>query len=227
MTRRRGPGPRGRGIAWAAGGYLVGSIPSTYVVARFHGATSVLERADAGSSAGDAHILLAEHAGPVASVVAMAGDVAKGAAVAFVARRADLSPAQRAATCVAVVAGHAFPPFARSFAGRGLAAAAGVTLVEQPAGMVVAGSILLAGKALGHTGPASTVGFASVPVVAALRCRPRAIVAMGAGVLGVILARRLVGVGGVARRDGWTRAVMRRLVLDSDELMRRNDVVRS
>jgi hypothetical protein len=83
--------------------------------------------------------------------------------------------------------------------------------------MVIAGSTLLAGKALGHTGAGSTIGFASVPVVAAAMGRPRAMVAMGAGVLAVILARRLVGVREAARRDGWLRSVTRRLVFDSDD----------
>ncbi len=82
--------------------------------------------------------------------------------------------------------------------------------------MVVAGSILLAGKAAGHTGPGSTLGFAAIPVVAAVRREPRPLVAMGAGVLAVILARRLVGLRPVAARDGWTVAVVRRFLFDAD-----------
>src|SRR5204862_178504 len=123
------------------------------------------------------------------AAAAILGDLAKGAVVAAAARRAGLAPAWQAATGVSVVAGHAFPFHSRPFAARGLTAAAGVTLVLLPVPMVVAGSVLLAGKAMGHTGPASTIGFASVPLVAAIRGEPRAMVAMGAGVLGVILAR--------------------------------------
>jgi glycerol-3-phosphate acyltransferase PlsY len=199
-------------------GYLVGSIPAAYVAARATGSSVVLERASSRSSEGDAHLLLAGHASPAVTAAAMAGDVVKGMLVAAAARRAGLTPGWRAATAVAVVAGHAFPPFARDFAGRGLAAAAGVTLVNLPGPMVVAGSVLVAGKALGHTGVGSTVGFASVPVVAAVAGRPRSMIWMGAGVLGVILARRLVGVGRVARRDGWVRSLTRRLLFDSDDI---------
>jgi hypothetical protein len=81
--------------------------------------------------------------------------------------------------------------------------------------MTVAGSIILAGKAAGRTGPASTAAFAAVPLVAARQGRPRPMVAMGVGMLAVILARRLVGVRDVAERDGWT-AVARRLLFDAD-----------
>jgi glycerol-3-phosphate acyltransferase PlsY len=200
-----------------AAAYLVGTVQAPVVVARLRGRGETLAGAAADASEHDAHVLLAREAGPVAAGLAMAGDVAKGSLVAVAVARAGLEPSWRAAACVAVVAGHAFPFHSRAAAGRGLAAAAGVTLVNLPAEMVVAGSLLLAGKALGHTGAGSTVGFASVPAVAAVTGRPRAMVAMGAGVLGVILARRLVGVGPVARRDGWARSVARRLVFDSDE----------
>src|SRR5262249_39075856 len=161
--RRAGPGRPGlvegnvsrpssrRGLAWVGAGYLVGAIPAAYVVARATGASAVLGQASATTSEGDAHLLLAEHAGSVATTLAIAGEVARGMLVAAAAGRAGLSDGWRATTGVAVVAGHTFPPFARAFAGRGLAAAAGVTLVNLPVPMVVAGSVLLAGKALGHT----------------------------------------------------------------------------
>ena len=204
-------------LGWVAAGYLAGTIPSAYVAARLSGARTVVDRASASGSGGDAHHLLASNAGPAVAAGAMAGDVAKAALVALAARRAGLEPGWRAATAVAAVAGHTFPFYARPFAGRGLAAAAGVTLVNLPAEMVIAGSVLLAGKALGHTGPGSTLGFAAVPVVAAVRGRPRAMVAMGACVFGIILARRLVGVRPGAARDGWATASARRLFFDSDD----------
>jgi glycerol-3-phosphate acyltransferase PlsY len=207
---------RARGVAWVMGGYLARTIPSAAIAARAVGARNVLERASATTSEGDAHLLLAAEAPPVASALAMASDVAKAALVMAAARRARLSPGLRAATGVAAVAGHAFPFYARRFAGRGLAAAAGVTLVELPGAMVVAGSVLVAAKAMGHTGVGSTLGFASIPVVAAALGRPRAVVALGAGVLGVILARRLMGIRDVAARDGWTKALANRLLLDLD-----------
>jgi glycerol-3-phosphate acyltransferase PlsY len=203
----------GRGRwGWVAAAYLAGTFPSARVAARLAGLHE-LEGVEASTSEGDAHVLLGQQAGPVAAGAAMAADVAKAALVAAASKRAGLTPGWQAATGVAVVAGHAFPFHSREYAGRGLAAAAGATLVHLPGAMVVAGSILLAGKALGHTGAASTLGFATVPVVAAVQRRPRAFVAMGVGVFGVIMARRLQG---LRPADG-PRAVLRRAVFDSDE----------
>jgi len=206
---------RGR-WAWVAAGYLGGTVPSAYVVARTLRARRVIDEAYGSASEGDAHILLAAHAGSGAAAAAILADLGKAALVALAADRAGLDPAWKAATGVAIVAGHTFPFYARPFAARGLTAASGVTLVFLPEPMVVAGSILLAGKALGHTGPASTLGFAAVPVVAALQGKPRALVAMGGAVFGLILARRLVGIRPVAAREGCPRALLRRLLFDAD-----------
>jgi len=199
-----------------AGGYLAGTFPSAYVVAKALGAHSVVEKASGSASEGDAHVLLAARTGSGPAAAAIVGDLAKGALVALAAERAGLPSGLQAATGVAVVSGHSFPFYARPFAARGLTAAAGVTLVLLPAPMVVAGSIILTGKLLGHTGPASTLGFAAVPVVAAIQRRPKPLVAMGAGILGVIMLRRLVGIHRIATRDGWPRALYHRLLFDAD-----------
>ncbi|MFL5798300.1 MAG: glycerol-3-phosphate acyltransferase [Actinomycetota bacterium] len=201
---------------WVGAGYLAGTIQFAYVVARVRDAQRVMAAASGDASERDAHVLLAAHAGSGAAAAAIIGDLAKAALVAIAADRSGLEPAWKAATGVAVVAGHAFPFYARPFAARGITAASGVTLVFLPWPMVVAGSILLAGKALGHTGPASTLGFAAVPVVAALQGKPRALVAMGGAVFGLILARRMVGIRAVAARDGWPQALLRRLLFDAD-----------
>jgi glycerol-3-phosphate acyltransferase PlsY len=197
-------------------GYLAGTVPSAYVVARAIRAQDVIDGAHGSASEGDAHILLAAHSSATAALAAIIVDLGKSALVAVAAERAGLEPAWKAATGLAVVAGHAFPFYLRPFAARGITAAAGVTLVFLPGPMIVAGTVLLSGKAFGHTGPASTAGFALVPAVAALQRKPRALVAMGAGVFGLILARRLVGIRTVAARDGWARALTRRLLFDAD-----------
>ncbi len=206
----------GRGLAWVAGSYLAGTFPSAYVVAMAVHADGVFDAASELASEGDAHILLVANSGAGPGAAAILGDLAKGALVGLAAQRAGLSPGWRAASGVAVVAGHSFPFYARPFAARGITAAAGVSLVLVPGPMVVGGAVLGAGKLLGHTGPASTIGFATVPLIAALRREPPAMVAMSAGILAVILARRLVGIGPVAERDGWPRALFRRLLFDAD-----------
>jgi glycerol-3-phosphate acyltransferase PlsY len=206
------------GAAWAVGGYLAGSLPWTYLVARVRGATEALDRARRDRSERDAHILLATHVGAGWAAAAAALDVAAALAYALLARDLGaLSPGWLAASGVAVVVGHCWPPWARRLGGRGLAGAAGVLLGLLPVEMAVAGALILAGIAGRVTGPASTLGLTSVPAVAALRGQPTALVLMAAAVAALVVLRRLEGVSEVARSGaGWVRALYARSVWDRD-----------
>jgi acyl phosphate:glycerol-3-phosphate acyltransferase len=204
-------------IAWAAGAYLAGSLPSTYLVARITRATAVIAASNRRASEADAHTLIHQHVGGAWAAVAAVMDVAKGFLFMLAADKLGHLPPTWIAVCgVLVVVGHSFPPYARAMAGRGLAGAAGVLLAVLPIPMVVTGVIILAGILLRNTGPATTMGFAAAPIVAAIQGQPHALVLMAWGILAVILLRRLEGVSAVAQRHGWPRAVVRRLIFDSD-----------
>jgi glycerol-3-phosphate acyltransferase PlsY len=204
-------------LAWATGAYLAGTFPSAYVVVRIAGARHVLSEARSGVSEGDAHVLIERRAGRGWGALAAALDVGKALAYALAARYlGDLPPGWLAAVGVLLVAGHIFPFYLRRLAGRGLAAAAGVLLAVVPLALVVAGVIIVIGYVLEATGPASTLGFALAPFVAFATDRPDAIVGMCAALFVLILLRRLVGVSAAAGRVGWTRAVVRRLLFDTD-----------
>jgi glycerol-3-phosphate acyltransferase PlsY len=198
-------------LAWLAGGYLAGTVPWTYLVARLRGGRSALRDADPWAGEGDAHVLIKERLGGGWAAVAAALDVSKGFAYPLAARHlGGLPDAWVAAIGVAVVLGHTFPFYARRTAGRGLAAAAGVFLGLLP--------VTLAGFVLRRTGPASTVGFGSVPVVALVQGQPAPYVAMGTAVFAIILIRRLEGLGRAVRASGahWPAAVVRRALTDAD-----------
>ena len=99
------------GVLWAAGGYLAGTLPSTYLVARARHGQAVIDASRRGASEADAHMLLTRHLGAGWSAVAAVLDVAKGLAYLLVARRyGHLPPAWLAVAGVAVVAGHCWPP---------------------------------------------------------------------------------------------------------------------
>lgn len=204
-------------VAWVAGGYVAGTLPSTYLVLRALRAPHVIRLARRETSEADAHILIRDHFGGAWSAVAMTMDVAKGFVVALLAATlGDLPPPWLGAVGAAVVAGHSFPPFARSLAGRGIAAAAGVYLALLPLEMVVAGIVMVIGIAVRWTPLASTVGFASVPLVAALRGMPVGLAAMGGAIFVLIVLRRLEGVRAVvASGVSWPRALYYRTVHDA------------
>jgi glycerol-3-phosphate acyltransferase PlsY len=190
------------GMLWVVGGYVVGSLPTTYLVSRARRGTAVVRAARRDASEADAHMLITRHLGGGWSALAATGDVAKGLVYPLVARRfGGLVPGWVAVVGVVLVIGHVWPPYARAMAGRGLSAAAGVLLALLPVQMVVAGVIILLGIAtrffsdVVYTGPASTVGLASVPGVAAIQGQPAEYVAMGAAIFVVVVARRLEGMG--------------------------------
>jgi glycerol-3-phosphate acyltransferase PlsY len=207
----------GTGVAWAAGGYLAGTFPSAWIVATITRSTSVLTGSGRSSGERDPHILLAKHVGVAWTVVAATLDVLKGFVFVLVARHAGhLDEAWLALTGVAVVLGHCCPFYLREMAGRGLAAAAGVLLVLLPVEMTVCGLLIVMGGIARNTSLATTIGLASVPVIAAVQGQPAQLVAMGGAVLLVIMVRRLEGVGDVVRSGiSPGRAVLYRCVFDS------------
>jgi hypothetical protein len=100
-------------------------------------------------------------------------------------------------------------------AGRGMAAASGVYLALLPWEMVVAGLVIAIGILVKNSGIATTLGMASVPAVAAWQGQPPAFVAMGVVIFGLLMVRRLEGVGEVVRSGvPAPRAVLYRCLLD-------------
>ena len=204
-------------VAWVVGGYLAGTIPSTYLIARWRGALDLEAASDRRVGEADPHILMPLYLGWKWAALASTADVLKGMLVVLAARDwGALSPPWLAAVGVAAVLGHAFPFYRRRMAGRGLATAAGVLLVLLPVEMAIAGAAIVLGAILNETGLASTLGMASIPFVAWGRGQPFAYVAMAAVIFVVLVIRRLEGVSDVVRSGvPWPRAVLRRAVFDA------------
>jgi acyl phosphate:glycerol-3-phosphate acyltransferase len=207
------------GLVWAGGGYLAGTLPSTWIVARSKGARGLLAEARRASGETDPHILMTQHLGVGWTAIAATVDVLKGLLFVLAAREwGGLDAAWLALCGVTVVVGHAFPFYLKEMAGRGLAAASGVFLFLLPVEMVVAGLIIVAGGALQVTGLASTIAMASVPVVAAIQGQPGEFVSMAAAIFLIIIIRRLEGLGQVTSRGvDPAHAVLYRCLYDASE----------
>lgn len=199
---------------WALIGYAAGTFPSTWVVAIAAGKRAVLDRVRRDVGEADAHVLLSESGGRAAQIAA-ALDVIKGFAPVVVATTLT-DPYAIAACAVGAVAGHCWPPYFTRYAGRGLAAGAGALLGFVPLEMVVAGVVRILGGFVRAGGLASTIGYVSVPVIAALRRQPPPYVVAAVAINVLIFARRLEGfTEDLADGTSRTRAVLRRAVLDS------------
>ena len=205
------------GILWVAAAYLAGTLPSTWLVAKAARAGQVQSEARRREGEADPHVLITKYLDWRWAALASTSDVLKGFLFVLAARGlGGLSDPWLAAAAVAVVLGHTFPPYLTRWAGRGLAASAGVLLILLPVEMALAGVLYLIGAVLRASGLFSTIGFASIPVVAAIRGQPAAFVLMGVLILGILVARRLEGVTAVVRTGvPWPRAVLYRAVFDA------------
>src|SRR5947208_1395151 len=204
-------------LPWAAGGYLAGTLPSTWLVARAKRAKDLISASGRSAGETDPHILMAKHLGVGWTALAATVDVLKGLVYVIAARQwGHLDNGWLALAGVLVVVGHSFPFYAQQMAGRGVAAAAGVYLALLPWEMVVAGVLIVIGGSIRATSLFTTLGMAAVPLVAALQGQPGQFLAMSTAVFAILMIRRLEGIGGVVR-SGITpgRAVVYRCVFDS------------
>jgi glycerol-3-phosphate acyltransferase PlsY len=180
MTRRTSA-PIVVGLGW-----LAGSIPFSNIAARRRAGVD-LRDVGGGTVSGTALHGVAGF-GPLA--VAGVCDIAKGAVGPVLAGRDR--PLLAATAAVAAVAGHNWSPWLGGAGGRGLSVAMGSLVVQSWPGTVVLASGLAAGRLCRHTGLGSFVAdLALVPVLA--KTRGRAGLLAGAGVTGVMLAKRLAG----------------------------------
>ncbi len=206
-----------RGLAWILGGYLIGTLPFALIVARAKRATALVASSRRSAGETDPHMLIWKQLGLFWAIAAGTLDVLKGFLYILAARYwGRLDATWLAATGTAVVLGHSFPFYARDMAGRGLAAASGVSLVLLPIEMAIAGIIILIGGATRTTGLATTIGFLSIPIIAAFQGQPQPLVLMSAAIFVILMIRRVEGVGGVIRSGvPPAKAVWERCVFDS------------
>lgn len=137
--------------------YLMGSFPTARLVA---GRTGHDPDREGSGNPGASNVYRV--AGRRAGVAVFAGDMAKGAAAAAIGLAVDGRPLGVAAGMAAVI-GHTLPPWGRR-GGKGVATAAGLTLVLYPLVGAVAVTLWLAiARLLGKASVASLVAVVLVP----------------------------------------------------------------
>jgi glycerol-3-phosphate acyltransferase PlsY len=204
-------------LSWTVGAYLAGTFPSALILVKAKGAAFLMSDAGRASGETDPHILMAKRLGVGWAALASTLDVLKGFMYILAARQwGHLDPAWLAMCGVVVVIGHAFPFYGRQWAGRGMAATAGVFLVLLPIEMTICGLLIVLGGVARHTSLATTLGLATVPAIAAIQAQPGQFVAMSTAIFAIIVIRRLEGLGAVTRSGiGPIRAALYRSVFDS------------
>jgi glycerol-3-phosphate acyltransferase PlsY len=183
-------------------GYLLGSIPFAFLLARRRGVD--LRRAGSGN-VGAANVL--RTSGARDAVVAMCLDAVKGAAAVLVAQRLAAAPAVHVAAGLAAMIGHVYPIWLGLRGGKGVATAAGAFAVLSPDATLVAAGIFVAVVLVTRYISLGSIAGALTLVAATAVGDPATPVTIGAaGAAAVILYRHRANLGrvmtGTERRIG-------------------------
>ena len=185
-------------------GYLTGSVPFAYLLARRVG---IDVRVAGSGNVGAANVLRTTGTGRAMLVMGL--DVAKGALAVLLAGLANAGVTLTALAGAAAVVGHIYPVWLRFHGGKGVAVAAGVFVVLTPvATALAAGLFLLIVGATRYVSLGSIAATIALPPAAWLTGEPKAVVAAAAGTGALILFRHR---GNISRlRSGTERRMGRR-----------------
>lgn len=166
-------------------GYLAGSVPFAYLLARQAGID--VRRAGSGN-VGAANVL--RTTGPWRGVVVMSLDVAKGVLAVVLATVTNAGATLTALAAAAAIVGHIYPVWLRFHGGKGVAVAAGVFAVLMPLATALAATLFLViVMATRYVSLGSIAATVALPPAAWLTGEPAAVVAAAAGTGLLILFR--------------------------------------
>ena len=173
-------------------GYLAGSVPFAYLLARLKG---IDVRIAGSGNVGAANVL--RTTGPWRGIIVMSLDVAKGIGAVLIAHMLAGGTALIALTGAAAVVGHVYPVWLRFHGGKGVAVAAGVFTVLSPgATAVAAGLFLVIAWITRYVSLASIAATVALPPAAWIVGAPLSVVLVAAGTAVLILFRH---------RSNWSR----------------------
>ncbi|HEV3217327.1 MAG TPA: glycerol-3-phosphate 1-O-acyltransferase PlsY [Vicinamibacterales bacterium] len=184
-------------------GYLLGSIPFAYLLARRHRGIDL--RAAGSGNVGAANLLRTTT--KKIGVSAMALDMGKGIATVLVARQIDPGATGPAVAGIAAVLGHIYPVWLGFRGGKGVATTCGVFAVLAPAATAIAGVFfILTVWWTRYVSLGSVIASALLGPLAYLTGSPGITVIAAVIVAGIVIERHRSNLGrvmaGVERRIG-------------------------
>jgi glycerol-3-phosphate acyltransferase PlsY len=209
--------PLGRALAISLlilGGYLLGSIPTAYLVSRWLKNLD-LRRYGSGTVSGS---MVFEHVARWAVVPVGLFDMGKAALPTWLGLQWGFGAPVAAGAGLAAIAGHNWPVFLGFVGGRGLASFMGVLLAIFPWGFPWMLVGLAIGWLLGDSAPWALAAIVTLPLLAYLKGGSPVVAALSGGMLLLTLTKRLeanrrpLPPPGPERR----RVILRRLFLDRD-----------
>jgi acyl phosphate:glycerol-3-phosphate acyltransferase len=172
-------------ILWILAGYLAGSVPFAFLLARRAG---IDVRLAGSGNVGAANVM--RTTGTWRAVTVMILDMAKGAVAVALASMTPGGTTLAAASGAAAIVGHVYPVWLRFHGGKGVAVAAGVFTVLAPAATgVAAGLFVLTVWATRYVSLGSIAASVALPPAAWIAGAPAAVVAASAGAAALIVFR--------------------------------------
>lgn len=201
-------------LALIVGGYLLGSISSTYWIGRWLGRKD-LRQYGSGALGGS---MAYEHVGRWTVVPIALFDIGKAALPTWLGLMLGFGEGVAAAAGLAAAVGHNWSIFLRFRGGRGMATFVGVWLVLYPPAVVWFGALLAIGWRLGDSGPWLLVSLLTIPLLARLLGGPQIVGPAAGAMILITLAKRVEADGRPWPPLGAERwkVFLRRAFLDRD-----------
>jgi glycerol-3-phosphate acyltransferase PlsY len=189
-------------VAVVAFGYLAGSIPFAFLLARRRGVD--LRRSGSGN-VGAANVL--RTSGVPEAILTMVLDAAKGSVAVLVAQRLSVEPATPVAGGLAAIIGHIYPVWLGFRGGKGVATAGGVFVVLTPGAVAVAAAVFATAVWVTRYISVGSMAAAVTLAVTTAAMEVPAAVAVGTVIAAVIIIHRHRGnlarlIAGTERRVG-------------------------
>lgn len=173
-------------------GYLAGSVPFAFLLARLKG---IDVRIAGSGNVGAANVL--RTTGPWRGIIVMSLDVAKGIGAVAIAHMLAGGTALIALSGAAAIVGHIYPVWLRFHGGKGVAVAAGVFTMLSPGATAVAAALFLViAWITRYVSLASIAATLALPPAAWIVGAPLSVVLVAAGTAILILFRH---------RANWSR----------------------
>jgi acyl phosphate:glycerol-3-phosphate acyltransferase len=143
-------------------GYLLGSIPFAYIIARLKLGIDIRKRGSGNAGA----LAVWREVGPVYGVIALAADVGKGVLAVYVGRWVGIDTIWWCLAGFATIAGHDWPVFLGFRGGKGAATIMGVLLALMPVQFAIGLGIAIAVIVPTSNIRLGMVGLAFIPLIA-------------------------------------------------------------
>jgi len=176
-----------KSILLVIAGYLLGSIPPSYLAGRWLKGID-LRRYGSGTVSGTG---VYYHVSKPAIVAVGLFDLAKAALPTWLALRWGLGLGAALAAGVAAMIGHNWPLYLEFKGGRGHSTILGMMLVVFPWGFPYLLAFMALGRLLGYTALLSLLGIASLPVLTWFTDQPAELIWAGVAILVITVIKRL------------------------------------